>query len=185
MSIPFFSLFSACSVLSPLLMRARKILQCVAMVLLVGPLCLANDALDLLDAVKRRDHGALKALIKSRVDVNVAQPDGATALAWAIYLDDAEAAEMLMAAGAKVNTSDEYGETPLTLACGTGNAALVKKLVEAGADVKAARWDGTTALMLAANSGKAEAVKLLVERGADVNAVETRKGQTALMWAAS
>jgi ankyrin repeat protein len=176
-------------------LRAGSVLQCVAMVLLVGPLCLApqclatpyltNDAHVLLDAVKRRDHNAVKALIKARVDVNVAQPDGATALAWAIYLDDAEAAEMLMAAGAKVNTADEYGETPLTLACGTGNVALIKKLVESGADVKVARWDGTTALMLAANSGAAEAVKLLVERGANVNAVETRKGQTALMWAAS
>src|SRR5262245_10985845 len=39
--------------------------------------------------------------------------------------------------------------------------------------------------MIAANSGAAEAVKLLLERGAKVNAAESRKGQTALMWAAS
>src|SRR5215472_11423934 len=99
-----------------------------------------------------------------------------TARAWAIYLDDQDAAEMLLAAGAKVNTADEYGETPLTLACGVGNAVLVRRLIEAGAEVNAARWDGTTALMIAANSGNAEAVRLLIERGAKVNAAESRKG---------
>lgn len=166
-------------------MSARLLLQSVAVITMIAGTLFANDPSELLDAVKRRDHSALKSLIKSRADVNVAQPDGATPLAWAIYLDDQEAAEMLLAAGAKVNTVDEYGETPLTLACGTGNTLLIKKLVEAGADATAARWDGTTALMIAANSGKAEAVNLLIERGAKVNAVETRKGQTALMWAAS
>src|SRR6185369_15610956 len=110
-------------------MKASALLQGGVILILAAALCLANDAPGLLDAVKRRDHTALKALIKARADVNVAQPDGATALAWAIYLDDQEAAELLLAAGAKVNTVDEYGETPLALACGTGNAALVKKLV--------------------------------------------------------
>src|SRR5262249_5782631 len=123
--------------------KTRALLQCGAALILAAATCFANDASNLLDAVKRRDHKALEALIKARADVNVAQPDGATALAWAIYLDDQTAAEMLLAAGAKVNTADEYGETPLTLACGTGNVILVKKLVEAGADVNAARWDGT------------------------------------------
>jgi ankyrin repeat protein len=156
-----------------------------AAVVLIVAACFANHPSELLDAVKRRDHKSLAAQIKARADVNVAQPDGATALAWAIYLDDQAAAEMLLAAGAKVNTADEYGETPLTLACGTGNAVLVKKLVEAGAEVNVARWDGTTALMIAANSGNAEVVRLLIRRGANVNAVETRKGQTALMWATS
>lgn len=156
----------------------------VITILLFAATCFAEGA-NLLDAVKRRDHVALKALLKAKADVNVAQPDGATALAWAIYLDDTEAAELLLAAGAKVNTADEYGETPLTLACNNGNAALAKKLIAAGADVKASRWDGSTALMLAANSGSAEIVKLLIERGAYVNSTEQKKGQTALMWAAA
>src|SRR5215813_7448700 len=115
-----------------LLMKARVLLRCGAALIIATSICLANDASNLLDAVKRRDHKALKALIEARADVNVAQPDGATALAWSIYLDDQQAAEMLLAAGAKVNTVDEYGETPLTLACGTGNAVLVSKLVAAG-----------------------------------------------------
>ena len=157
----------------------KQMMWCHSLILLVSLVAsgLAKDAPNLLDAVKRRDHKALTQLIKAKADVNVTQPDGASALAWAIYLDDQTAAEMLLAAGAKVNTADEYGETPLTLACNNGNLALVQKLLVAGAEVKAARWDGSTALMLAANSGNAAIVKLLIEKGAEVNAKEKTKGQ--------
>src|SRR5262245_61543763 len=85
------------------LMKASALLQCGVALALAATLCLAHDAASVLEAVKRRDHKALQALIKAKADVNVAQPDGATALAWAIYLDDQAAAEMLLAAGAKVN----------------------------------------------------------------------------------
>ena len=141
--------------------------------------------LRLVEAIKRRDRKAVTSLLAQHADVNAAQPDGATALAWAAYLDDRESADLLLAAGANVKTADEYGETPLTLAAANGNAALVEKLLKAGADVNAARWDGETALMIAANAGSAEVVKQLIARGADVNAAESRKGQTALMWAAA
>ena len=155
-----------------------------AVILLLAATAAASD-LRLIDAVKRRDHKALALLIGRHADVNAAQPDGATALAWATYLDETDAAESLLAAGAKVATADEYGETPLTLACSNGNARLVEKFLAAGANANAARWDGATALMIAANSGNAEAVRQLLAHGADVNAAESRKGQTALMWAAA
>jgi len=154
-------------------------------VFLAAGSCWAAADLRLIDAVKRRDHKALTSLVAQRADVNQAQPDGATALAWAAYLDDAPAAESLLAAGAKANTSDEYGETPLTLACANGDDRLVGKLLQAGADAKAARWNGETALMIAANAGSVETVKQLIAHGADVNAAESKKGQTALMWAAA
>lgn len=155
---------------------------------IVIPILLATTAwaagdLRLIDAVKRRDPKAVSALLRQHADVDAAQPDGATALAWASYLDDTATAESLLAAGAKVTSADEYGETPLTLACANGNARLVEKYLKAGADANAARWDGETALMIAANAGNADAVKLLLDHGAKVNAAETRKGQTALMWA--
>ena len=53
------------------------------------------------------------------------QPDGATALAWAVHLGERRMAEALLDAGANVNTADEYGETPVTLAAANGDAALV------------------------------------------------------------
>ena len=145
----------------------------------------AAGDLRLLDAVKQRDRKTFTALLRAKADVNAAQPDGATALAWAAYLDDRESALALLGAGAKVNTADEYGETPLTLACSTGDDVLVASLLKAGADAKAARWNGETALMIAANSGNVAIVKALIAAGADVNASVPAKGQNALMWAAA
>ena len=156
----------------------------VASLLLITA-CFAGTDTRVLDAVKGRDSKALVSLIHQKADVNAAQPDGASALAWAAHLGSTEAAQLLLAAGAKVNTADEYGETPLTLACANGDAFLVEKLLKAGADAKAARWNGETALMIAASAGSLEAVKQLIAHGADVNATESRKGQTALMWAAA
>src|SRR5689334_8956772 len=94
---------------------------------------LAASDVRLLDAVKRRDRKAVQSLVGERSTLNAAQPDGATPLAWAAYLDDQPVAEMLISAGADVNTADEYGETPLTLSCANGNAVLVDKLLKAGA----------------------------------------------------
>ena len=145
----------------------------------------ASSDLRLIEAVKHRDPKAARLLLKQGADVNAAQADGATALAWAAFVDDRETAEMLLAAGAKANTADEYGETPLTLAAANGDAALVGKLLQAGADPNAAQWNHETALMKAANSGSLAAVQLLLDKGADVNAAESAKGQTALMWAAA
>src|SRR6266581_9220730 len=85
--------------------------------------------LRLLEAVKRRDDKAFAALLRAKVDVNAAQPDGATALAWAVHLGERRMAEALLDAGANANTADEYSETPVTLAAANGDAALVQRLV--------------------------------------------------------
>src|SRR5262245_56982459 len=83
--------------------------------------CVAASDLRLLDAVKRPDQKGVGSLVRNRAGLKEKQPDGATALAWAVHLDDAQTASLLLAAGADVNTADEYGETPLTLACANGN----------------------------------------------------------------
>src|SRR5579863_5758962 len=97
----------------------------VAILLAAGAGLLFGTDARVIDAIKRRDHKAVTALVAGHADINAAEPDGATPLAWATYLDDTETAKLLLASGAKVKTADEYGETPLTLACANGNAALV------------------------------------------------------------
>jgi ankyrin repeat protein len=139
----------------------------------------------LLDAVKRRDDKAFFALLNAKADVNAAQPDGATALAWAVHLGERRMAQALLDSGANANTADEYGETPVTLAAANGDARLVERLVAAGGNARAARWNGETAVMIAAGAGSLDTVRQLVLRGADVNVAEPRGGQTALMWAAA
>ena len=145
----------------------------------------ASKDFRVLEAVKRRDHKAFSALIRAKADIDAAQPDGATALAWAVHLGERSMAETLLGAGADVNVIDEYGETPLTLAAANGDAAMVQRLLKAGANPRAARWNGEAAVMIAAGAGSLDAVRHLVLGGADVNVAEPRRGQTALMWAAA
>ncbi|HKY20614.1 MAG TPA: ankyrin repeat domain-containing protein [Vicinamibacterales bacterium] len=152
---------------------------------LSAPVVAQQRDLRLLDAVKRRDQKTFNSLIRAKADVNAAQPDGATALAWAVYLGQRSMAEALLDVGANANTVDEYGETPVTLAAANGDGALVQRLLKAGAKATAARWNGETALMIAAGAGSVESVRHLVLHGADVNAADPRRGQTALMWAAA
>jgi len=143
-----------------------------------------NDA-RLADAVQRRDTQAVLSLLKARADVNVPQTDGATALHWAAYFEDADTTALLVRAGAKADTANNYGVTPLSLAAGNGNAAVIDQLLKGGADPNGAVRAGETPLMLAARTGKVDAVKVLLGAGAKVDAKETWNGQTALMWAAA
>lgn len=139
----------------------------------------------LIDAARRADTTAVRALLKAGADVNAPQDDGARALHWAAHWDDVEMAELLLDARASVNAANELGATPLWLACLNGSPAMVDKLLKAGADPNIALLSGETPLMTAARTGSAEVVKLLAARGADLNARESTQGQTALMWAAS
>ncbi|MBA3312736.1 MAG: ankyrin repeat domain-containing protein [Planctomycetaceae bacterium] len=138
----------------------------------------------LADAVEKKNFEAIKALRTTRADVNAAQPDGMTALHWAVYHDDVEAAKRLIDAGADAKAANRYGVMPLSLACANGDANIVELLLDAGADPNASLPGGETALMTAARTGRLGPVKALLARGAKVNAKE-RKGQTALMWAAA
>lgn len=148
-------------------------------------LCAAPANLSLADAAKSMDRPSIRALLKQKADVNAAQPDGTTALHWAVHQDDLETASLLVQAGANVKAANGYGVTPLSLACTNGNAAMVTLLLNAGADANAALPGGETPLMTCARTGKVDAVTALLKHGADVHARESRHGQTALIWAAS
>ena len=54
----------------------------------------------LADAVQRGDRAAVRSLLRDQVDINAAQGNGATALHWAVYLDDTETTALLLRAGA-------------------------------------------------------------------------------------
>lgn len=141
--------------------------------------------LSLVDAVKRGDPPAIKEQLKRQIDVNAAEPDGTTALHWAVHRDDLTTAKLLIGAGANVQARNDYGVTPLWLACINGNAGVTEALLDAGADPNTVMPEGDTALMTAARSGHVDAVKVLLKHGADPNAYERYGGQTALMWAAA
>ena len=135
-------------------------------------------------AMKGDRAGAL-ALIKQKVNVNVPQGDGMTALHWAAMKNDLALTEALLVAGADVKlTTRVEALTPLLVASGNGNAPVIAALLKAGSDANAPNDLGSTPLMLASGSGNVDAVKALLTAGANVNAKDAKMGQTAVMFAA-
>jgi len=157
--------------------------------LLIALICTLGRVLDgaapdtrLIDAVRRVDANAVRRLIEQKIDVNAAQPDGATALHWAAHRNDVAIADLLIRAGAKVDAADEGGSTPLGLASLNASPAMVERLLKAGANPNAGR---ESPVLSAARSGNVEVMTLLLAHGGDANAKEPGRGQTALMWAAA
>ena len=145
---------------------------------------------DLIDAVKtaadeRSAAAAVTRLLDQGADANAAEPDGTTALHWAVRRDDLPTARRLIDAGARVDAANRYGVTALALAATNGSAPLVEALLAAGADAETASPGGDTPLMIAARTGHVYVLCLLLDADAAVDSTETWKEQTALMWAAA
>ncbi len=138
----------------------------------------------IVDMAEYQDWDGVAASISSE-DINVAQPDGVTALMWATYYDQTDIAEMLLGAGADPNMANRYGMTPLIQAAFNGNSRLIVRLLEAGADPNSRTLEGENAILNAAKSGAVEGVTALLQAGADVNSKDGYLFQTPLMWAAA
>src|SRR5579863_916600 len=168
-------------------MRIRYILSACGVVLMasLAAFSASNPAgSPVADAAQKGDKAAVRALIQQKADVNVAQPDGATAIQWAAYRNDLEIADLLIAAGANVKTPNHDGATALVLASINGSGPMIGKLLAAGADANERDPNQETPIMFAARNGNVDAIKVLVDHKADVNAKEKLRGTTALMWAA-
>ncbi|MEE2636975.1 MAG: ankyrin repeat domain-containing protein [Acidobacteriota bacterium] len=167
-------------------MRSSAIGLC--MVLVAGSVHAADEPL-IAEAVERRDRQAVETLLEEMAGsdaVNVAQPDGATALHWAAHWNDVEMAQLLVTAGATPNAINELGVAPLFLAALNASPAMARVLLNAGANSNASRSSGESVIMTAARTGSVDLVRALLEAGANPKGGGRHfKGQTALMWAAS
>jgi serine/threonine-protein phosphatase 6 regulatory ankyrin repeat subunit B len=155
--------------------------------LTMASLWAASPEPEIIRAVKSGDAGAVERLIAGKSDLNAVQPDGTSALHWAVRTNNLALVNRLIRAGANVNCVSRYGVTPLSLAGGAGNAEILGALLKAQANLAQAESqlrDGQTLLMLASKAGDAATVNLLIENGANVNAAESRTGTTAIIWAA-
>lgn len=162
----------------------RRVISVFLVVLGVASSAVAQTG-RVVDAVRVGNREAVRTLIKQRVDVNVPEADGTTALHWAVRTSDLEMADLLLRSGANAKAANRYGITPLSLAAVNGDATMIERLVAAGADVTAPTVQGQSPMLLAARTGKVEAIRVLAAKGADVNAAETWMGETPLMWAAA
>ena len=123
-------------------------------------------------------------LIQAQADPNIANDLGMTPLSRACTNGSAALVELLLNAGANPNARIATGETPLMTCASTGNATAVRVLLGRGADVNAKEpSQNQDALMWAASERHPDVVRLLVEAGADPRA-HTKKGFTALHFAA-
>src|SRR5260370_36657709 len=121
--------------------RRTVLLCCLAMLAAWLPLGAQQRDVRLVDAVKRRDQKLFAALLRARADVNAAQADGATPLAWAVHLGERGMADALLDAGADPNAADEYGGSPATPAAGHGDPAPPARRCRLGRDRDAGGCD--------------------------------------------
>src|SRR5580698_3820241 len=97
-------------------------------VLLLSSLSAIGGDLRLIEAAKRSDTSAARALIQARIDVNATEVDGTTALHWAASRDDLKMVDLLLSAGADVKAVNRYGISPLLIACNDSGAPVVERL---------------------------------------------------------
>jgi ankyrin repeat protein len=158
----------------------------LTLMLTTSGLSRAAEAADHVAAAARANDAArVQELLASGADPNFPEPDGSTALLWAVYHAEPELALSLLAAGADPDAANQLGLTPLLQASRNGAADLVRALLAAGAGLQSSGHSNSEpALLAAARAGSAETVQLLLAAGADPDAVEGLDLQTALMWAA-
>lgn len=152
--------------------------------LLAALLAPGLQAQELATLIQKGERDSALQLIREGADVNAVQPDGTSALHWAVYQVDEALVDALLRAEARPDLINNFGSSPLAEAIKVGNLALVEKLLKAGADANYRNQDDQSALMLAVSIGSVEIAELLIRNGADVNLAEKLTGQTALMWAA-
>src|SRR6188508_1025384 len=126
----------------------------------------------LVDAAKAGNSSAAISLVQKKVDVNVPEADGTTALHWAVRNDDAKLVDQLIRAGANAKAENRYGVTTIALACENGSAPVVERLLKAGVSANTTGPLGETALHLCARTGKPDAVRVLLTNGARVDTIE-------------
>lgn len=123
---------------------------------------------ELVDAAKRGDAAAVRALLDGGADVDARDATGASALMLAVLYGDADLVKLLLERKADPNAANAMGATALHWA--VDNRAEVEALLAAGADPNALAASGLTPLMAAAVRDDVDAiVPLLLERGADPN----------------
>ena len=114
-----------------------------------------------------------------KINVNVRNAHGETALMLACLKGHVSLAKLLISRQADIN---HPGWTPLHYAATGGHVELIQILLEESAYIDAESPNGTTPLMMAARYGSAKATQLLIEEGADLQ-IKNQLGLTAFDFA--
>jgi len=134
----------------------------------------------LIIALREDSQSVFNALVADpRVELELAAPNGNTALMMAAFKGNKPAAVALLERGAAVNRS---GWSPLHYASAGGSADIARLLIDRGAALNARAPGGLTPLMMAAREGQESTVALLLAAGAGT-ALKSAEGLTAVQLA--
>jgi ankyrin repeat protein len=131
-----------------------------------------DDWYTIANAASHNDMGQVMAILGTvgpldRIDADVVDSAGRTALDYAASFNNATMAQVLIDHGANVDFRDPLGYTPLFWAAERSNLEVMKLLIDSKATVDAFNRQGVTPLMAAAGHSQPQAVRLLIQRGAD------------------
>lgn len=115
----------------------------------------------LMEAAGENDAETIGVLIEEGADINAADETNSTALHWAVYYGNLEAAKVLLEAGANSDTVDVYDQTPLISAVYNGDVDMAELLLEYGADPAYEDPYGYTAYDYAVENGDDEITAIL------------------------
>lgn len=141
-----------------------------------------KKALDIFEATALGRMARLKELVVDRSAVNARSGDGFTALHFAGFFGQGEAARVLIEAGAAVDAvaSNPMKVMPLHSAASARNVEAARHLLEHGAPVNARQERGWAPIHAAALNGDRAMVELLLRHGADAKAAND-EGKTAVI----
>ena len=137
-------------------------------------------------ACSKGNKDAIRAILTTGADPNIADADGDTCLCKAVFQEcSKEVLQTIVDHGANVNATNSKYETALLVACSKGNEDAIDVLSTAGADPNSVDHDGDTCLHKAVfwNCSKG-ILQALIDQGANVNATNS-KHETALSVACS
>jgi uncharacterized protein len=145
-----------------------------------------STSLDVFEAATVGDLERLNELLEADPElVRARSSDDGTALHFAAFFNQPEAAKALIDRGADVEAvASTFGDVrPLHSAVAGSNTQTVLDLLAKGADANARQRGGFTPLHGAAQNGDREAIEALLAQGADPDA-KTEEGKTAADFAA-
>ncbi|MFC1766612.1 ankyrin repeat domain-containing protein, partial [Planctomycetota bacterium] len=125
-------------------------------------------------AVQAGTQELVKAFLDQRIDANVKDKQGKTALFYAVEKNYKDIVELLLKRGADVNARDEEEQNALFYCLKDNHLDVAKFLIERGIDHETRNKSGVTLLGLAIVKGGRGFVELLLKNGADVNVKDSR-----------
>jgi hypothetical protein len=135
----------------------------------------------LVEAAKRGDVRAVRALLERGADVNERDPVGRTAVTAAVYTGSIETVRALVDARADVDLQDDMRANAFLALGETGQVEMLDVVVRGDPDVTRTNRFGGTALIPAADRGHVDMVRALLEQTeVDVDNVNDL-GWTALL----